>query len=845
MPSGSSFPASGQRTRSPSRLKLERGVDAERPLSLMLVLAVLVVGVAGSGAMANSWRHTVATQDQRSFQAAASNVAATVTMAVQRDIDLLATTGTMLAGTPGMDNASFTRWFSSLDVIGNYPGSFGFAFVQAVTPQQLPAFAARAVADPPSGLPLPGGFHLQPPGVRPQYCLMRFISLQLPATLTRKVAAVPQAIGLMAGFGFFNPGVDECANGQLIRQQQVVPGQVTAGSFTALIGRADPGNIEALPLFRRVFKGLLPIELTLPVYSEVSAGAPPQLLGWMGGMFDLNSLLIPALDNRPGMSLVLSAPGSGGRLGVVARTGRPVPGALAQTLRMQTEGNWQLRLVDGRAGGWGPNVQGGVVLGVGVLLSLLLCVLLATLTRSRAVALDLVHQRTAELRHRALHDSLTDLPNRSLILERTDRALVRARSDGTPVALLFIDLDGFKDVNDSKGHGAGDELLCAAAQRFAAIPHQSATVGRLGGDEFVVLVEGYDAYDPGVLAKRLLDACSEPFFIESLPGVALSVSVSIGVAAGSRAAPGELLRDADIALYQAKEQGKNRFVVFEQEMRQAVRSRVDLEGELREAIDLGQFFLVYQPTFELGTMAVTGVEALIRWRSPLRGVVPPSDFIPALEETGLIADVGRFVLMEACRQTRCWHDLGMPLAVSVNVSARQLESDGLVDDVRMALAASGLDARALVVEITETALMRDATGTARRLHALKALGARVAVDDFGTGYSSMAYLKQFPVDVLKIDRSFVDAMSDGADGPAFVHALVQLGKVLHLETLAEGIEAEDQLSLLRGESCDSGQGFLFARPLEPADLEGFLTQHRVTDQAWAGTTPAATPATIS
>jgi EAL domain-containing protein (putative c-di-GMP-specific phosphodiesterase class I) len=307
------------------------------------------------------------------------------------------------------------------------------------------------------------------------------------------------------------------------------------------------------------------------------------------------------------------------------------------------------------------------------------------------------------------------------------------------------------------------------------------------------------------------------------------VTASIGIAIGTRPSATELLRDADIALYGAKASGKDRFVVFLPEMHTAVQDRLNLEMDLRDALPEGQYFLVYQPIFNLASGATTGVEALLRWRHPSRGVVQPDDFIPILEDSGLIIDVGRWVLQEACRHGARWHGLGYQLDVSVNVSARQLETDQLVEDVRAALSDSGLDPHSLIIEITETAIMGNVGAVVPRLAALKATGVRVAIDDFGTGYSSLAYLQQFPVDTIKIDRSFISTMADSPESGALIRTLVQLGKSLGLETLAEGIEETGQYSQLAREQCDSGQGYLFARPLEMDDVASFLAGRTAPD----------------
>jgi len=327
---------------------------------------------------------------------------------------------------------------------------------------------------------------------------------------------------------------------------------------------------------------------------------------------------------------------------------------------------------------------------------------------------------------------------------------------------------------------------------------------------------------PELIAERLLEALDQPFKLAGAANTTLRMTASIGIAAGERQSAEELLRDADIAMYQAKWDGRHRYVLFESGMQTAVQTRMELEMDLRIALENSEFFLVYQPTFDLHDMSPTGMEALIRWRSPTRGLVQPNDFIPLLEETGMIVAVGQWVLLEACRQTVQWREAGHKVGVAVNVSARQLDSDEFITDVACALSDSGLDPDALTIEITETALMRDIERTVERLARIKELGVRIAIDDFGTGYSSMAHLQRFPVDALKIDRSFITQMTNNQEGETIIRTLVALGKALSIKTFAEGIEQVNELTLLQGERCECGQGFLFARPLEVADAGPFL-----------------------
>jgi diguanylate cyclase (GGDEF)-like protein len=432
-------------------------------------------------------------------------------------------------------------------------------------------------------------------------------------------------------------------------------------------------------------------------------------------------------------------------------------------------------------------------------------------------------QREEQLAFLATHDALTALPNRTLILDRAEGALARSRRTQTPAAALFIDLDNFKDINDTLGHGAGDELLRAVAARLDGAIREADALGRLGGDEFVVISEELSlAAGPELVAERLLEALGHPFKIGPDKETAVSVNASIGIALGTDIAAEELLRNADIAMYRAKWNGKNGYAVYEAGMQEMLQARVELEMDLREALYREEFFLAYQPTIDLCDMRPTGVEALLRWRHPERGVLQPESFIPLLEETGMIREVGAWVLDQACAQGAAWHAAGHPIGIAVNVSARQLDCDRILTDVAGALTGSGLDPAALTIEVTETTLMQDVEETAIRLAAIKELGVQIAIDDFGTGYSSLAHLKRFPVDALKIDRSFIAAVGQNQEGETLIRTLVQLGKALSIATFAEGIEEESELLLLRDEDCDSGQGFLFSRPLDVAGADAFL-----------------------
>jgi diguanylate cyclase (GGDEF)-like protein len=410
--------------------------------------------------------------------------------------------------------------------------------------------------------------------------------------------------------------------------------------------------------------------------------------------------------------------------------------------------------------------------------------------------------------------------NRTLLTDRSDVAVARASRTGTTPAMVLLDLDGFKDVNDTMGHSAGDELLRAVAARLLLQVRPGDTVARFGGDEFAVLVEDCASPDDALdLAHRLLAATSEPVEIDERE---LRVTASVGVVVHTDQDGGELLRCADLAMYAAKRRGKNTVVLFEPAMRAMTEERVQLTAELRTAVADGQMAVAYQPVVDLQTEEVVGFEALARWIHPERGTIPPLTFIPLAEDSGAILELGRHVLALACAQVHEWsRRAGRRFVISVNVSGRQLADPGFTTDVRHVLALSGLPAEQLVLEITETTVIEDVAAARTRLAGLRRLGLRIAIDDFGTGYSSLSYLRNLPVDILKIDKSFVDD-DTSQHGGELLAGVVALGSALALETLGEGIETSRQLQRLRAAGCQQGQGYHFARPLFPADVEQLL-----------------------
>lgn len=433
-----------------------------------------------------------------------------------------------------------------------------------------------------------------------------------------------------------------------------------------------------------------------------------------------------------------------------------------------------------------------------------------------------------QLTHQALHDPLTKIANRVLFRDRVEHALSKLRRDSSSLAVLFLDLDNFKQVNDSIGHSAGDKLLIAVAQRLQDCLRNSDTAARLGGDEFAVLVEFvHNAEEAVMIAERIRTVFRQPFVID---GKEVYMGTSIGIAQSSPQVrtSDELLRNADLAMYRAKNGGKGSYVVFEQRMHEALVERLELEDDLRAAIENKEFTIHYQPIVDLGSRDMLGMEALVRWNHPRYGMLAPMKFIPLAEETNLIVPLGDWILTEACRQVKLWCDKyndGGNISVTVNISIRQFQQKELGDIVRRALESSGLDPSSLILEITESFMMQETESTIAKLHELKKLGIRLAIDDFGTGYSSLSYLQRFPIDILKIDKSFVDKIGNGEEGRAVARAIIMMGDSLHLKTIAEGIERPEQIAALQNLGCEAGQGFHFARPLTVDAMENFLAEH--------------------
>ena len=762
---------------------------------------IIVAGLVLSIFLAAEWRSSALSSNSKSFESTAADTSSTLDAKLDVDIGLTRTMRAIAVMEPNAGDTRFLQWYYQLQRGSGGSPNVTAILIQPVHASGLPAFRRQAEADPAFRALLGGSFRIIPPGKRMVYCL------------TRAIVGEGAAVSLRGGL------LDYCA-------------PAAAGSdrpaFTALIDTAtDTASTIVTPL-----AGVGSPTLTAigeAVYRRGAllatvAARREAVTGIIGTSFDSATLIQSVLAGHPTLTVALYHSNVGGSSQLIGRAGANPRGRSPGYSARYSLGEGWLAQVTGMADRpISPDGRGLLALALGLLVTGLIFVLYRVLARSRQLAWGLLGEKTDELEFSVLHDPLTGLPNRRLVLDRAGQILARGRRLDVPVTALFVDIDGFKRINERYGHQAGDAVLLVVASRLKSVLRENDTVGHLGGDDFVMLVDslGLDAA-PELVAERILDVIRQPIALPDRKSSALSLTASVGIATGRPASAEALMRDADLAMSKAKEVGRNGYVKFESAMHTAAQDRIYLEMDLADALDAGQLFLAYQPMLDLESERIVGVEALLRWRHPSSGVIPPDGFIPIAEESGLIVPIGHWALEQACRQGAAWHQKGYELNISVNVSAHQLERQEFVDEVRCALADSQLDPAALTLEITETVLMREPDATARLLTELKALGVRIAVDDFGTGYSSLAYLRQFPVDSLKIDRTFITGLALSSDARALTHTLIQLGKALGLETLAEGVEHHSQVRELQREGCDLAQGFLFARPLTVEALERFV-----------------------
>jgi diguanylate cyclase (GGDEF)-like protein len=719
----------------------------------------------------------------RAFTTSSSEITDVLELYVHHQLDLMTSIESFLIGNPHPTNAQFTAWTRAIGLLSDNKDLNDIGVISYIGAAQLPAYiqAQNATGAAP--------FIVTPPGHRAYYC---FGAMGIERT---GVATLPRGYDLCSG-----------PEGSLIASAR------NSGSSDVTLYTA--GGLKMIAFDTPMYRG--------GVTPRTLAERQRSFIAVIALTVEPNIILASTLKNYPNTAVNLLF---GKARGPVFTSGVAPKGAA----RMSTSlgDGWTVDVLGrGSNGGLLANDNAVGILFGGIALSLVVAMLAFMLGTDRTRLHRLVDDRTEQLHFQATHDTLTGLPNRTLIVDRIEQLLTRNRRANTYGAALFIDLDDFKNVNDSLGHEAGDRLLVLVAARMKAALREVDTIGRVGGDEFVVLLDGGETIAaPEIVAQRLLDAMRAPFELDGslLP---LIVNTSIGIAVGDRPSGSVLLRDADVALYQAKAKGKNKYVFFDQKMEEAIGHRLALEFDLRSALSDHQFRLFYQPLYALDDLTIVGVEALLRWEHPRLGLLGPNEFIPALERTGQIRDVGAWVLHEACAQVALWHQRGDQLYLAVNVSGRQFDDHALIDQIRGALGASGLEGRALCIEVTETALMLDMDSVVRELVAIKSLGVRIAIDDFGTGYSSLSSLRELPVDCIKIDQSFVSSITTSEESLAVVRTFIQLGRDLGLTTVAEGVETFDQMDLLRTCDVDYVQGFLFSRPLEPKELEAHLLEPR-------------------
>jgi diguanylate cyclase (GGDEF)-like protein len=753
----------------------------------------LVVGTAGALTGSLLWRTNRLDRRQTAMATATADVEQAVSSSLLQAGDLTTAVRGEVMVDPTSGSAALSSWLNDVSVTSRYP--------------ETVAVGTLSLAD-------PGGCGVDRVGVAGA------TSVVLPAPLT--ASALCRALSV---------------------PPLVAVGSAPSGALAVVdLGTAShPVMVEALPLYRLRSAGGSP-------------GSPPRLAGWVWAAFDADQMLEDALGSAvtPQGVSVRAELWRASTLGpttdqLLASASVPMASrATAADPHAQAPRGWRAGLI-AVDGGWDVDVDVTVepslaaidvetlaVAVAGVVFTLWALLLVAFVARQHRSALQEVERRTRQLRHLRRHDPLTGLANLEVFLEHLEERLADPLTRADSTALLVIQLERFQSVQDTLGRTVADELVSLTATRLLGALRGSDLVGRIGPDLFAVLLAGGPGSSPSTVAERLLELLRRPAMLSTGPTQTQFLTVRAGLASGRRGHGADLVGDAQLALRQAVRLRLEGCCVYDPSMRQAARGRLDLELDLRAALASDQLYLAYQPTFSLAPVRITGVEALVRWRHPERGELGPCEFVPLAEECGLVVDLGRFVLRAACAQAAAWQQAGTPVAVSVNVSARQLGGTAFVGEVAATLAATRLDPALLVLEITETAIMADTSVAVEALAALKRLGVRIAIDDFGTGYSSLAYLRQFPVDTLKIDRSFVKGIAQSAGADALLHTLVQLGKQLHLETLAEGIEDVIQLERLQAEGCDSGQGFLLARPVPAARVAELLTlQHAEGDPGLA------------
>lgn len=782
---------SGRRPGSPSAKSPSRAVLA------VVALAVLAAGVLGSFLGAQSVAHRNAADQRATFAHSATAIASTLKLAVQRQEELAVSASTYFANNPNATGAEFAAWVKWAHTLRRFPELAGLGFVTLVRSSELPGFVAAQSGHPLKGTPktvvhataaasavAAKSLHIVPARTRPYYCLAS-------AGLARSASQRPAA------------GLDYCATAPSLLASRDSANRTSATATAA----AD----TALSLQTPVYRGNVTPRSTL--------GRRAAFVGWLHEALVPSVMLSAALQGHPESAVRLRYGTSA--TSTVFASGAPQQGA--QSSASNLHNGWTVRT-------FGPSATGAIsadgealaLLIAGIVLSATLALLIFSLNGSGTTRAP-APPSGPRTPHEDLYDDLTGLPNHGLTLDLAERMVARAgRQSGMLAGALFIDTDWFRDVNEKLGEAAGDQLLTIVARRLENVVREGDTVGRVGGDQFVVLVES-EARSVRLdsLARRIMESLHKPVDLDGF-GPSFFLTASIGVAFGRYASPDDLLRDSKLALDAAKEAGKDRYTLFNANMRSAIEGRGVLEADLNTALSEKQFFLLYQPIFDLATQQVVALEALIRWRHPSRGVLQPSEFVPLAEETGLIVPIGRWVLEEACNRAAAWNVAGHRVGVSAMVSGVQLNREGFATDVRRALQQSGIDPALLTLEIAESTVMLDLEEAAARLQPIKQLGVRIAVDDFGSGYAYRSDLQRMPLDFLKVDRSSLAASDDEDYRSWLLEAILHFGRDLSLTVIAKGVETHEQMTALQAMGCTLAQGYFMGDPTPSNAVEGLF-----------------------
>ena len=807
--SGSSVTAAAGADGSPGRLGRLKHLPPRRNLAWAAVALLLVLGgVVASVLGARSVARGNAGETRAQFRAASTGVTSTLKLAIAHEEDVLTSVGTYFAAHPHASQREFQAWLGWARIVRRHPEAQRLTLVGIVPAAGLVAFADRR-----AGRPVPAAATRTPASARAS------AATALRGSVATKPLAPPFPIRPSGSRPFYCLAVAELARGPVRTRP---PGLDYCASGHTLLAARDSG-VSAYAASS--VAGTPALQATEPIYAgnptpRTPAARVGSSVGWVRELLLPGVIVQQALRGRPGDAIRLRHGSTGATTTYVSGT----PEAGGQSYSVSLRNGWSARIFGPapKAAVFGDRYSRWVLIG-GCLLSLLAGMLVYLLgTRRGRIALPRRRGPSGE----DLYDDLTGLPTRVLTMDRAGRMVARAgRQSGMLTGALLIDVDWFKDVNEKLGHDAGDQLLRIVAERLEQVVRDQDTVGRLDGDEFVIVVESaargarLDA-----LARRVIEALHKRVELEGF-GPSVFLTASIGLAFGRYTDPEALLRDAGLALQSAKTAGKDRYTLFNANMRAVIEDRGVLEAELNTALQERQFFLLYQPIYDLGSHRVVAVEALIRWRHPKRGILLPDDFIPLAEEAGLAVPIGRWVLEEACARTAAWNVTGHRVGVSVMVTSSQLNREGFATDVLRALQQSGVEPSLLTLEVAEATVMADVSATGERLELIKRLGVSIAIDDFGSGYAYRSDLQRMPLDYLKVDRRSLAATEDEDYRSWLLEAILVFARDLSLTVIAKGVETAEQLANLRGMGCAMAQGFFVGEPVAAEAVVGLLESH--------------------